>query len=336
MNYGSAARGGNAPAAVCPAPVRDYDYGISAIDAGFKRPLLASIHLLREGRAAALIDIGTNYSVPNVLAALATKGVDAADVRYLILTHVHLDHAGGAGAMLRHLPNAEVVIHPRGARHLVDPARLVAGAQAVYGEAVFRADYGEVVPIPANRVIETTDEFVLDLNGRPLVFLDTPGHARHHHCIYDSRSASFFTGDCFGISYRELDVGEEECAFPTTTPTQFDPQAAHATIDRLMSFRPQHMFLTHYSRVGHVARLAADLHRLITSHAELGERLRDAGAERDRLLEHGVRELLLDHVSTHGCKLSREAVLEVIGMDVTLNAQGIAAWLDSRVPARAT
>ena len=129
------------------APVRDFDHGISAIDAGFKRPLLASIHLLREGRAAAVIDIGTNQSVPNVLAVLAAKGIAPADVRYLILTHVHLDHAGGAGAMLRHLPNAQVVIHPRGTRHMVDPSRLVAGAVAVYGEAVFREDYGEIVPI---------------------------------------------------------------------------------------------------------------------------------------------------------------------------------------------
>lgn len=327
--FGPGARGGFAPAAMRFAPVRDFDHGICAIDAGFKRPLLVSIHLLREGRAAALIDIGTNHSVPNVLAALAAKGVAATDVRYLILTHVHLDHAGGAGEMLRHLPNAEVVVHPRGARHLVDPSRLVAGAQAVYGDAVFREDYGDIVPVPADRVIETRDEFVLELNGRPLVFLDTPGHARHHHCIYDVRSASFFTGDCFGISYRELDVGDEECVFPTTTPTQFDPLAAHATIDRLMSYAPCHMFLTHYSRVAHLRRLADDLHGLIGAHTALAQRVRDAGTERDRLLEAGVRELLLDHVSAHGCAMSPDAVLGVIGMDVNLNAQGLASWLDS-------
>lgn len=315
-----------------PAPVRDFDHGISAIDAGYKRPLLASIHLLREGRAAALIDSGTNHSVTNVLSALTQKGIAPATVRYLILTHVHLDHAGGAGAMLRHLPNAEVVIHPRGARHMIDPSRLVAGAVAVYGETVFRQDYGEIVPIPADRVIETRDEFTLDFNGRPLVFLDAPGHARHHHCVFDARSRSFFTGDSFGISYRELDVDGEECVFPTTTPTQFDPDAAHATIDRLMSYAPEHMFLTHYSRVGHTERLATDLHRLIDAHAALGARLQDAGAEREHLLEAGVRELLLGHVAAHGCRLAPAQVLSVIGMDVELNAQGLAAWLDSREP----
>ena len=317
------------------APVRDFDHGISAIDAGVKRPLLASIHLLREGRAAAVIDIGTNQSVPNVLAVLAAKGIAPADVRYLILTHVHLDHAGGAGAMLRHLPNAQVVIHPRGARHMVDPSRLVAGAVAVYGEAVFREDYGEIVPIPTDRVIETRDEFTLDFNGRPLVFLDTPGHARHHHSIFDARSRSFFTGDSFGISYRELDVDGEECIFPTTTPTQFDPAAAHATIDRLMSYAPAYMFLTHYSRVAHTERLAGDLHRLIDRHAELGERVKDAGELRDRLLEDGVRELLLGHVGAHGCRLARDEVLGVLAQDVTLNARGLGAWLDGRQPASA-
>jgi glyoxylase-like metal-dependent hydrolase (beta-lactamase superfamily II) len=312
------------------APVRDFDHGISAIDAGFKRPLLASIHLLREGDDAALIDIGTNDSIPNVLATLEAKGIDPARVRYLILTHVHLDHAGGAGTMLQRLPNAQAVIHPRGARHMIDPSRLVAGTVAVYGDAVFRQDYGEIIPIPADRVIQTFDGFTLDFCGRPLVFLDTPGHARHHHSIFDARSHAFFTGDSFGISYRELDVGAEECIFPTTTPTQFEPEAAHATIDRLMSYAPEHMFLTHYSRVGHTERLAADLHRLIDAHATLAEALHDAGPERDRLLQDGVRELLLGHVAAHGSRLSRERVLDVISMDVELNAQGLGAWLDSR------
>jgi glyoxylase-like metal-dependent hydrolase (beta-lactamase superfamily II) len=312
------------------APVRDFDHGISAIDAGFKRPLLASIHLLREGDDAALIDIGTNDSIPNVLATLEAKGIDPARVRYLILTHVHLDHAGGAGTMLQHLPNAQAVIHPRGARHMIDPSRLVAGTVAVYGDAVFRQDYGEIIPIPADRVIQTFDGFTLDFSGRPLVFLDTPGHARHHHSIFDARSHAFFTGDSFGISYRDLDVGAEECIFPTTTPTQFEPEAAHATIDRLMSYAPEHMFLTHYSRVGHTERLAEDLHRLIDAHATLAEALHDAGPERDRLLQDGVRELLLGHVAAHGSRLSRDRVLDVIGMDVELNAQGLGAWLDSR------
>jgi len=314
------------------APVIDYGYGITAIDAGFKRPLLASIHLLREGDEAALIDIGTNHSVPNVLAALGARGVSPRQVRYIILTHVHLDHAGGAGAMLRHFPNAQVVIHPRGARHMIDPGRLVAGALAVHGEAAFQEDYGEIVPIPAERVIETRDAFTLELHGRPLVFLDSPGHARHHHCIFDERSRAFFTGDSFGISYREFDVGGEECVFPTTTPTQFDPDAAHATIDRLLRHAPTHMFLTHYSRVGHTQRMASDLHRLIDVHATLGERLKDAGPERDQLLEDGVREILLGHVAAHGVCLSRERILELIDMDVELNAQGIAAWLDSLQP----
>ena len=312
------------------APVIDHEFGVSVIDAGFKRPRLASIHLLREGDALALIDIGTNHSVPNVLATLSAKGVSPQQVSYLILTHIHLDHAGGAGAILRHLPNAQVVVHPRGARHMVDPERLVAGAVAVYGEATFREDYGEIVPIPAQRVIETRDGFTLDFNGRPLLFLDTPGHARHHHCIFDERSRSFFSGDSFGISYRELDAGGEECIFPTTTPTQFDPAAAHGTIDRLMSYRPAQMFLTHYSRVVHTRRLASDLHRLIDLHAALGERFKDAGPERGRLLEEGVRDLLLGHVAAHGVALSRERILEVIDMDVELNAQGIAVWLDSR------
>jgi glyoxylase-like metal-dependent hydrolase (beta-lactamase superfamily II) len=312
------------------APLIHHTHGISAIDAGYKRPLFASIHLLREGDAAALVDIGTNHSVPNVLATLAAEGIECRQVRYLILTHVHLDHAGGAGAMLRHLPNAQVVIHSRGARHMIDPERLTAGAVAVYGETAFAEHYGEIVPIPAQRVIETRDGFTLDFNGRPLVFIDTPGHARHSHCIFDAQSRSFFPGDSFGLSYRDFDVGGQECIFPSTSPTQFDPIAAHATIDRLMSYRPEQMFLTHYSRVIHTERLASDMHRLLDAHVALGERLKDAGPERGRLLEEGVREIILGHIAAHGVALSRESILEIVDMDIELNAQGIGVWLDSR------
>ena len=316
-----------------PAPFVDFEHGISAIDAGYKRPMLAAIHLLCEDTHAALIDVCTSRSVPKILGALRTKGIAPERVGYLILTHVHLDHAGGAGAMLRHLPNAQVVVHPRGARHMIDPSRLIADTISVYGETVFREEHSEVVPISPERVIETHDGLTLDFNGRTLLFLDTPGHARHHHCVFDARSRSFFTGDSFGISYRELDAGPEECIFPTSSPNQFDPDAAHTTIDRLMGYAPEYMFLAHFSRVGHTGRLAADLHRLIEAHAALGERLRDAGPARDRLLEDGVREILVDHVEAHGAGLSRKRILDVISMDIELNAQGIGAWLDSRTAA---
>lgn len=163
----------------------DFGAGIQAIDSGFGRPQLDAVHLIvHEGRAA-LVDAAVNAGVPRVLDALDSLGVAREAVDYLVLTHVHLDHAGGAGALMRELPNARLTVHPRGARHMIDPARLTAATCAVYGEAKARAMYGDIVPVPQERVIETPDGATLELAGRELLFLDTPGHARHHVCIRD-------------------------------------------------------------------------------------------------------------------------------------------------------
>src|ERR1700691_5829070 len=164
----------------------DHGNGISAIDSEFQRPMLDAIHLLVEDGKAAVIDTATNHAVPLVLEALAIKGIRRADVEYVILTHIHLDHAGGAGLLLQHLPNATVTVHPRGARHLVDPSQLIAGTVAVYGAETARRSYGEIVPVPASRIVETGEGASISLNGRELRFLDTPGHARHHVAIYDA------------------------------------------------------------------------------------------------------------------------------------------------------
>jgi glyoxylase-like metal-dependent hydrolase (beta-lactamase superfamily II) len=245
----------------------------------------------------------------------------------VFVTHIHLDHAGGAGEFMRHLPKAKLVVHPRGARHMADPARLVASAMAVYGEAEFKRMYGDIHPIEASRIIEAPDEFRLDFNGRPLLFLDTPGHARHHYCIFDEQSNSFFTGDTFGLSYREFDVDGMEFVFPTTTPVQFDPVAAHASLDRLMSYNPSYAFLTHYGRIAHLARHANELHGLIDAHVSIARKLRNVPDRHAALVEE-LGELLLRRVVAHGCKLTEERIHSLLRLDIELNAQGLENWLD--------
>src|SRR5512134_1452227 len=241
--------------------LEDLGHGITAIDTGFQRPFFDASHLIVERGRAAFVDVGTAFSVPALIAALDARGVPRDAVEYVILTHVHLDHAGGAGQLMQALPAARLVVHPRGARHMIDPARLWAGASEVYGEEAMRLSYGALVPVPVERVVEAPDGFTLELGGRPLVFLDTPGHARHHACIWDEASRSMFTGDTFGLAYRELSGGRGAFVLPTTTPVQFEPEALKASIDRLLSHGPRAMVLTHYSRVTDVERLAADLRR---------------------------------------------------------------------------
>ncbi|MBZ0105670.1 MAG: MBL fold metallo-hydrolase [Sulfuricella denitrificans] len=309
-------------------PYQDFDHGITAIDSHFIRPGLAAIHLIREINRAAVIDTGTNDSVPGVLEVLHSKGLTPQDITYVVVTHVHLDHAGAAGLMMQQFPNARLVVHPRGARHMIDPAKLVAGASAVYGEAAVRRTYGEIIPVAANRVIEAPDNFEVDLNGRRLRFLDTPGHARHHFCIWDERSRSVFSGDTFGISYREFNVGGREFIFPTCTPVQFEPDEAHASIDRIMALQPSCIYLTHYSRITQLERLAADLHRMLNAFVALGVQLRDMGEKRHESLKSGVEKILLKELRAHGCNLPQEMIGRLLGMDYELNAQGIGVWLD--------
>lgn len=305
----------------------DYEHGISAIDAHYRRPGLAAFYLLVEGDRAAFIDTGTTHSVPDALAVLRHKGLTPEDVVYVIPTHVHLDHAGGAGEMMRRCPNARLVAHPKGARHLIDPAKLIAGVTAVYGSDVVVRDFDGIVPVDAARVIEAPDDFTLELNGRRLRFLDTPGHARHHFCVWDERSRGLFTGDTFGLSYREFDTDKGPFVFPTTTPVQFEPEALHASLDRLLQLHPQHLYLTHFGRIAAPERAAAQMHELIDAFVVMSEALRVAPNRHAKLIR-GQRDILLPRLRAHGCRLSETAIDKLLAMDYELNAQGIEVWLD--------
>lgn len=305
----------------------DFDHGISAIDTGFERPLFDASHLIIENGRAAYVDAGVNASVPALLGVLAHKGLAPEAVDWLLLTHVHLDHAGGAGELLRRLPNARLVVHPRGVRHMVDPTALMAGASAVYGEDVVRRTYGTLTPVPPERIIEATDGLELELAGRRLTVFDTPGHARHHVCYRDHGANAFFTGDTFGISYREFDTARGAFIFPTSTPVQFEPEALKASIARMAACRPDAMFLTHYSCVTDVPRLAADLSEQVDLLVALA-RAADGHADRHERLVESLHALFAERAVAHGCTLAPAQVRALLALDAELNAQGLEVWLD--------
>lgn len=305
----------------------DYDSGISAIDAQYHRPGRAAIHLIVENGVAALVDTGTQFSVAGVMQVLQNKQLAPEKVAYIFLTHIHLDHAGGASEFMRLLPNAKLVVHPRGAKYMINPVKLIAGVMAVYGEAEFKRLYGEISPIDENRVIEAPDQTSIDLNGRTLLLLDTPGHARHHYCIFDERSQSFFTGDTFGVSYRELDVDGLEFAFPTTTPVQFDPDAAHASLHRIMSYQPQYAFLTHYSRIGHLSHHAANMHDLLDAFVDIAKQATKT-SDKHAFIVQALTELLCQRLAIHGCTWPPAAIHELLRIDIKLNAMGLETWLN--------
>jgi len=303
------------------------DPSIHTIDTAFQRDDFDAAYLIVENGRAAFIDCGTGLAVPAMLAALTRAGCAPEQVDWLILTHVHLDHAGGAGLLMQQLPNATVVVHPRGAPHMIDPTRLIAGATEVYGEAEIARSYGPILAVAADRVVIAEDGHTVELAGRPLLCVDTPGHARHHLCVWDARSRSWFTGDTFGLSYRELDSAQGAFIVPTSSPVQFDPEPLKQSIAKMLAHEPQAMYLTHYGRVAPPRKLAADLVEQIDAMVEIGRQC-DGRPDRHRCLVAALTALYLERAQAHGCPLDDAAVTRVLAMDIELNAQGLACWLD--------
>jgi glyoxylase-like metal-dependent hydrolase (beta-lactamase superfamily II) len=314
-----------------PTHTTDLGHGIFAIDTGFEREDFDAAYLIVDTGRAAFIDTGHNAAVPRLLEALDAIGLPREAVDWVIPTHVHLDHAGGAGLLMRHLPGARALIHPRGARHLIDPTALVEGARAVYGVEVVRQTYGTIEPIAAARVVESHDGQRLRLGSRELLLIDTPGHARHHHCIWDERSRGWFTGDTFGISYREFDGADGAWIFPSTTPVQFEPEALRSSVQRMMAMQPQCLYPTHFGRVGGVERLAAQflatLDRFEADGLALLARLPDDAPARLAALKEQVAATLVASALAAGCPVSPARAHELLALDIELNAQGMAVWL---------
>ena len=309
--------------------VQPLAHGIHAIDTGFHRANFDAAYLMIEDGHAAFIDTGTNHSVPRLLEALQAAGLAPDAVDYVIPTHVHLDHAGGAGLLMKELPRATLVVHPLGARHLIDPSRLIKSATGVYGAEEMARSYGDVIGVAAERVQRTFDGMVLPLGGRALKFLDTPGHARHHHCIWDERSRGFFTGDTFGLSYREFDNANGPWLMPTSTPVQFDPEALRASVRRMLACEPDSIYLTHYGRVGDVARLGALFLEQLDAMVVLALSL-PATPQRHAALMNGFEAIYLRSLREHGCTLADARVHELLALDLELNAQGVEVWLNRR------
>jgi glyoxylase-like metal-dependent hydrolase (beta-lactamase superfamily II) len=300
--------------------------GVYTVDTEHLRPQVVASYLIVDHGHAAFVDTGVSASVPNLLAALDDLDIDRAEVEYVFLTHIHLDHAGGAGRLAEALPKARILVHPRGAPHMIDPSRLIAATKAVYGERYFTEQYGDIVPIAAERVAVVADGERIALGKRTLEFLYTPGHALHHLCVVDRDAGDAFTGDTFGVSYRQGDTASGEFIFPTTSPAQFDPHQLHASISRIAALEPKSVYLTHYSRVGGIEKLAADLHADVDTFVKIAQGAA-AAPDRVRRIESEMYDHLCRRLDAHGFlrdEASRHAMLDI---DVALNAAGLDSWL---------
>lgn len=286
---------------------------------------VAACYLLEDRGRAAFVETNTVAAVPRLLAALAEAGLPPEQVDLVVVTHAHLDHAGGAGELLRYLPNAVVLTHPKAAPHLIDPSRIRAGATEVYGEARFAELYGELVPIPPERVRAMEDGAQAWLADRPLHFLHTRGHANHHLVVHDPRGDAVFTGDAFGIVYPYLQ-GEGTVAFPSTTPTDFDAEAAVASVDRIAGLRTGRVFPTHMGEQRDVAGIADALRRQLRVLGEAVDRADAEGLDGEALDAHFAAlaaEGLDAELRAHGYG-DDPVARKLVALDAELNGQGLA------------
>jgi glyoxylase-like metal-dependent hydrolase (beta-lactamase superfamily II) len=310
----------------------EYPGGVICVDTGYVRDRLAGAYLLEADDRVAIVETGTSATVPRLMKVLEERGWIPEQVQYVIVTHVHLDHAGGAGLLMQKLPEATFVVHPRGARHMTDPSRLEASVRAVYSDDYFEETFAPLLPIDAERTLQMNDGDRLKLGHRELQFIDSPGHARHHFCVWDKQTRGWFTGDTFGISYREFDTEKGPFIFPTTTPIELDPPRLRESVQRLLAREPEWMYLTHYGRVGEPARLAGQLLDILEAMVEMAERHEHA-ERRSELIRTELLGHLVATARAHGVAMPDERLHALLETDVDLNTQGLEVWLERRARA---
>ena len=299
---------------------------IVTIDCHYVQPLVAASYLLPAGKNACFIDNNTNHAVPRLLSALKESGYTPEDVSHIIITHVHLDHAGGTGLLAKHCPNAVVVAHPRAAPHVVDPSRLVKSAQSVYGEAHFKELYGEIIAVPESRIVQPADGETIRVGELELEFIYTRGHANHHFVIFDKASKSIFTGDSFGVAYPILQGGKFPFLFPSTSPTDFDAAEARISYDKIIKSGATTAYPTHYGAWQDIALGYKMLNAAIDEiekmfNAIYQSTMDDKAAQsfaREQIERYFTREL-----AERGILLNAEGKT-VLEIDIDLNSQGIA------------
>ncbi len=304
-------------------PVTDYGSGITCIDAQYVRPGLACFYLVEEAGEYAVIETGTSHSAQYLLDCLSEWGIDPAQVRYVVPTHVHLDHAGGVGVLMQGCANATLLIHPRGARHMAQPQKLDESTRGVYGDAVFDELYGEIPAVDERRIEALEDGAQFALAGRQFTVRHTRGHANHHFCIWDEMTRGWFTGDMFGVCYPWWRFGDEAFVLPATTPTQFDPEAFLDSLALLDDYRPQYMYLTHFGRIDYTGSKREGLAQQVLRYRDLALAHRDTPGD----LQEALTRDGLERLAQFDTGADVEKHRQWLGFDMPLNAQGLQVWL---------
>ena len=286
-------------------------------------PRFTACYLRLAGDECAFIEAHTAHALPRLMAALADAGKRPEDVRYVVVTHAHLDHAAGASALLAACPKATLLAHPRAAKNLIDPAKLIEGATAVYGADRFRTLYGSIAPIPKERVRTLADGEKFALGDAELTAWYTAGHAYHHFIVDDPAMSSVFTGDTFGLVYPALQR-HGRFALPSTSPTGFNADEARASIAKVLSLGERSVVLTHYDAYEDGAHIAAQLGRFIDRAAAWVDVEVGGGDEAPAAsLELRLQAEWWTAIAEEAPWLTADDQ-KLLALDVELNAQGLA------------
>ena len=303
-----------------------FDKNIFCFDANYIRQKFAAIHFINQNNKLLIIDTATNHSAKRFLNALHTMNISPEFVEWIILTHVHLDHAGGAGLLMKMCPNARLAVHSRGARHMINPENLWASVVSVYGKEEAEKQYGKLIPVDENRVVVVGEGEVISFQDRRLQIFDAPGHANHHIIIFDEESKSFFTGDAFGIAYPELASEDEEFIFISSTPTQFEPVKFDTTIKKIMKQKPKSCFLTHFSKIMNIEKNGHELLKQLDEYVTITQQARNNHESQQERIRKGLFELLYKKLEKTNLSISRHDFGNLLSLDLSLNAQGLEYW----------
>jgi glyoxylase-like metal-dependent hydrolase (beta-lactamase superfamily II) len=286
---------------------------------------ITAAYLIQSDRPT-LVETGAALSAAQVAQSLAALGIGANDLATIVVTHIHLDHAGGVGDLAAAFPNAEVVVHERGARHLVSPERLVASARRVYGD-VMDTVFGDLLPTPAERVRALDDIDSIDLGGgRRLSSHWSPGHASHHVGLLDSETNDLYVGDAAGVYVPEADLVK-----PATPPPDFDLPVALASIEGFRQLRPDRLLFSHYGPVTAIDETLDASVEELELWVEMTRDVRRQGLDLDHALA-AVRDRTRDRYAAIEADPDLRAKHELLNSDAA-NLNGILRWLDRTEPA---
>lgn len=276
-----------------------------------------------------LVETGPSPSIKYVKQGLSSLGISLDDVRYIIVTHIHLDHSGGAGLLLKDCPNASVVVHPRGARHLSEPKKLVSGARAVYGDS-FEEFFEPILAVPEDRLLVKGEGDTLKIGADcTLEFLDTPGHSKHHFSIYDPISNGVFTGDTVGIRYEQLARDGIDFFLPTTSPNHFDPVAMRESIKRIRDMNVDRIYFGHFGMTEKVDTALKQVSDWLKAFVEIGEQVVAEGKGYDLLSER-----MFQRVKSHLKALNvpeEHDVDVIINLDMQVSALGLIDYFQKQM-----